>query len=98
MKTRAIRADGGWILNGTKHFISHGDFADFVLVIARADKDGEDAPTAFLVERGTGAFDVGRIHPKMGWRGYANCAKFAKGRQVRQGKTSRRRRNESPRY
>jgi alkylation response protein AidB-like acyl-CoA dehydrogenase len=70
LKTRAMRANGGWVLNGTKHFISHGDFADFVIVIAQVEKDGEDAPTAFLVEHGTPGFSVGRIHPKMGWRGY----------------------------
>lgn len=70
LKTRAARADGGWVLNGTKHFISHGDFADFVIVIAQTEKDGKDAPTAFLVEHDTPGFKVGRIHPKMGWRGY----------------------------
>jgi len=66
MKTRATRIDDGWLLNGTKHFISHGDFADFVLVIAKADQ----GPTAFLVEHGTRGFSIGRNHPKMGWRGY----------------------------
>src|SRR5688572_3908796 len=70
LKTRATPANGGWLLNGTKHFISHGDFADFVLVIAQVGKDGEDAPTAFVVEHDTPGFGVGRIHPKMGWRGY----------------------------
>jgi alkylation response protein AidB-like acyl-CoA dehydrogenase len=68
LRTRATRANDGWLLNGTKHFISHGDFADFVIVIAKTDAD--DAPTAFLVERPTPGFDVGRIHSKMGWRGY----------------------------
>jgi alkylation response protein AidB-like acyl-CoA dehydrogenase len=70
MKTRATRANGGWLLNGTKHFISHGDFADFVMVVATAEEDGRNAPTAFLVEHGTRGFGIGRIHPKMGWRGY----------------------------
>jgi alkylation response protein AidB-like acyl-CoA dehydrogenase len=70
MKTRATRANGGWLLNGTKHFISHGDFADFVMVVARVEEDGRNAPTAFLVEHGTRGFGAGRIHPKMGWRGY----------------------------
>jgi alkylation response protein AidB-like acyl-CoA dehydrogenase len=70
MKTRATRANGGWLLNGTKHFISHGDFADFVMVVAKVEEEGRNAPTAFLVEHGTRGFGVGRIHPKMGWRGY----------------------------
>jgi alkylation response protein AidB-like acyl-CoA dehydrogenase len=68
LRTRATRSSGGWRLNGTKHFISHGDFADFVIVVAKAAAD--HAPTAFLVERETAGFQVGRIHPKMGWRGY----------------------------
>ena len=68
LKTRATRASGGWLLNGSKHFISHGDFADFVIVIAKTAAD--DAPTAFLVEHEAPGFAIGRIHPKMGWRGY----------------------------
>jgi acyl-CoA dehydrogenase len=68
LTTRATRASGGWLLNGTKHFISHGDFADFVIVIAKTDAG--DAPTAFLLEQQTPGFAVGRIHSKMGWRGY----------------------------
>ena len=68
LKTRATCTSGGWLLNGTKHFISHGDFADVVIVIAMVDAG--NAPTAFLVERQTPGFAVGRIHSKMGWRGY----------------------------
>jgi len=72
MKTRATRdaEAGGWRLNGTKHFISHGDCADVAIVIARVTVEGRELPTAFLVEKGTPGFSVGRIHPKMGWRGY----------------------------
>jgi len=67
MRSRAARVDGGWRLNGTKHFISHGDTSDILIVIAKTD---EGLPTAFLVEHDTPGFSVGRIHPKMGWRGY----------------------------
>jgi len=67
MRSRAARVDGGWRLNGTKHFISHGDTSDILIVIAKTE---EGLPTAFLVEQGTPGFSVGRIHPKMGWRGY----------------------------
>lgn len=70
IRTRAARAEGGWLLNGTKHFISHADFADFVIVIAKAAHDGGEAPTAFLIDKGSAGFEVGRIHRKMGWRGY----------------------------
>lgn len=67
MRTRAARVEGGWRVNGTKHFISHGDTSDILIVIAKTD---EGLPTAFLVEHDTPGFSVGRIHPKMGWRGY----------------------------
>jgi alkylation response protein AidB-like acyl-CoA dehydrogenase len=70
LTTRARRTAGGWLLDGAKHFVSHGDHADFVIVIARAEHEGGFAPTAFLVERGTPGIRVGRVHPKMGWRGY----------------------------
>ena len=73
LKTAAIPASGGYRLQGTKHFISHGDTADFVIVIARRSDPAapdEHPLMAFLVERGTAGFDVGRVHPKMGWRGY----------------------------
>ena len=69
IRTRATRKDNGWLLNGTKHFISHGDFADVVIVIAKTAED--NLPTAFLVEHGTPGFTTGRVHPKMGWRGYS---------------------------
>ena len=68
MKTRATRDGDNWLLNGTKHFISHGDSADVLIVIAKTAED--NLPTAFLVERNTPGFSVGRVHPKMGWRGY----------------------------
>jgi acyl-CoA dehydrogenase len=70
LATRATRTAGGWLLNGTKHFVSHGDHADFVIAIAQTEHEGKTAPSAFLVERGAPGFGVGRIHPKMGWRGY----------------------------
>jgi alkylation response protein AidB-like acyl-CoA dehydrogenase len=68
LKTSARQVPGGYALNGTKHFISHGDTADFVIVFARVAP--ENALAAFLVERDTSGFSVGRVHPKMGWRGY----------------------------
>ena len=72
LATSATATAGGYRLSGTKHFISHGDSADFVIVVARTgDGTAVASPTvAFLVERDTPGFSVGRVHPKMGWRGY----------------------------
>ena len=71
MRTTATRWGEGYILNGVKRFISHGDDADFVVVFARVPQvERGSGITAFIVEKGTPGFRVGRIHPKMGWRGY----------------------------
>ena len=70
LKTAATPVDGGYRLRGSKHFISHGNTADFVIVVARVPNGDASGLTTFLVERGTPGFEVGRVHPKMGWRGY----------------------------
>ena len=73
IKTTAKPAKGGFLVNGTKHFISHGDRADFIVLICRYD-DGSGGPmsyVALLVEQGTKGFRIGRVHPKMAWHGYS---------------------------
>jgi acyl-CoA dehydrogenase len=69
--TRAERVDGGWRINGLKHFISHGDTADYIVVLAVTDPSTPDLKrrfSAFLVPQG--AFTVLNRFRKMGWRGY----------------------------
>mgnify|MGYP001050634121 CR=1 FL=1 len=73
IRTRAARVEGGWRLTGTKHFISHGNHADRIIVIAKARQGDGDVPAAFVVEQGAPGFSVGRVHRKMGWRGYPVC-------------------------
>ena len=66
-KTRAARqADGGYVLNGEKMWISNGGFADLYVVFARVD--GEQF-TAFLVERGFEGVSSGAEEHKMGLAG-----------------------------
>ncbi|MHB8509366.1 MAG: acyl-CoA dehydrogenase family protein [Candidatus Dormibacteria bacterium] len=62
MKTRAVRDGAGWVINGTKHYISNGQHADFVQVFAVTDANlrGAGGITCFLVEKGTPGFSVGR--------------------------------------
>lgn len=69
IKTRAKKRDGEYVLNGTKIFITNGRKADFALVFAvTAPEHGRHGISAFLVEKGTPGFEVGRIEEKMGLR------------------------------
>ncbi|MDE0193444.1 MAG: acyl-CoA dehydrogenase family protein [Gammaproteobacteria bacterium] len=73
------RPDGDdWILNGTKHFISHADVADFVIVfVATGEEDTERGPkkliTCFLVDRGTPGFGIHPGYDSVSHRGYHNA-------------------------
>jgi len=68
MRTRAEKKDGGWVLNGRKHFISGAHRADVVLVMAVNDpaKRARGGITAFLVERGAPGFSVTRVDGTIG--------------------------------
>ena len=68
LKTTAVRAgDGGWVLNGSKTFITNGYSADLVLVAARtAPAKKARGITLFAVESGTPGFERGRKLDKVG--------------------------------
>lgn len=70
--TRAQRRNGHWQLDGVKHFISHGDTADYVIVLAVTDPaEGlKGRFSAFLVEAGTEGFTATHRFRKLGWHGY----------------------------
>jgi acyl-CoA dehydrogenase len=73
------RPDGDdWIVNGTKHFISHANIADFVIVfIATGEEQTPKGPkkliTCFLVDRGTPGFEIRDGYDSVSHRGYKNC-------------------------
>jgi acyl-CoA dehydrogenase len=71
IRTRAVRRGDRFILNGRKIFITNGSIADLVTVIALTDPErrARGGITAFLVERGTRGFSVGKEERKMGLRG-----------------------------
>ncbi len=62
IKTIATKDGEHWVLNGTKHFITNGQDADFALVFAVNDRKlkAQGGITAFIVEKGTPGFVVGR--------------------------------------
>ena len=70
IKTRAERSGVGWVLNGSKHFISDGLFSDFFVVTAVTDSmAGVHGISTFIVEKGMTGFTIGRDQPMMGLRG-----------------------------
>ena len=69
IKTRARKENGGYVLNGTKIFITNGQQADLAIVYATtAPEQGKQGISAFIVEKGTAGFHVGKIEDKMGLR------------------------------
>jgi alkylation response protein AidB-like acyl-CoA dehydrogenase len=69
-RTSAVRAQGGWIVNGMKHFISNGNRASDYLVFVQTERGRPmaEGATCFLLERGHPGFTIGRVHDKMGER------------------------------
>jgi acyl-CoA dehydrogenase len=62
------RRDGDdWVIDGTKHFITNGAWADVVVVAARTDPDAHGGLTLFVVEKDTDGFSARRM-PMLGWR------------------------------
>jgi len=70
IKTAAARKNGGWIINGSKRYITNGGDADFTIVIAQTDPMlKKDGLAAFIVETKWRGYNVGKIEHKMGIRG-----------------------------
>ncbi len=69
-RTTATKAQGGWVVNGMKHFISNGNRASFYLLFVQTErgKPLAEGSTCFLVERDRPGFTIGRVHDKMGER------------------------------
>lgn len=74
IKTHAKRNEQGqWVLNGSKHFISDGEWSDFFLVSART---GEKEISMFMVDKGLPGFTVGKDQKMMGLRGTPHLELF----------------------
>ena len=77
MKCSAQRNGGDWVVNGSKHFISGADHADFFIVFIATGEDQTDKGpkkriTAFLLDRGTPGFSVRDGYKSVSHRGYKN--------------------------
>lgn len=70
MTTAAVRADGGYRLKGTKHFISNAGEADFIVVYAKTDANaGARGISAFIVEPANSGIVIGPPERTMGLKG-----------------------------
>lgn len=70
IQTKAEKKGDVYLLNGLKHFITNGDIADVVTVMAVTDKSkGPRGVTAFIVEKTSPGYSVGKIDKKMGIHG-----------------------------
>ncbi len=70
MRTTARRDGDAWILNGTKNFITNGSVANVAIVFAQTDAaQKHKGIAAFIVEKGTPGFSVGKLEKKLGIRG-----------------------------
>jgi acyl-CoA dehydrogenase len=77
MKTTAVLEGGDFVINGTKHFISHADHSDFAILFAVSGEESTPRGTrrlmtAFLVDKGTPGFEVLPGYRNVSHRGYTN--------------------------
>ncbi|MDR6861100.1 acyl-CoA dehydrogenase family protein [Variovorax guangxiensis] len=70
LKTRAVRTAEGWIINGSKTFITNGVYGDIYIVAARTDPEakGSRGISLFIVEKGNPGLKIARKFEKHGWR------------------------------
>jgi len=77
MKTTAVASGGDYLINGTKHFISHADHSDYVILFAATGEERgahgtRKKMTAFLVDMGLPGFAVRAGYKNVSHRGYTN--------------------------
>jgi len=73
LETTATRRNGGYAINGNKLFISIGDRAEIAVVFATVDRSlRHRGITAFIVDKGSAGFSVGKHEDKLGFRGLSS--------------------------
>jgi alkylation response protein AidB-like acyl-CoA dehydrogenase len=74
LRTRATRTAEGWVLSGTKQFITSGSTADIALVLAASDPAaGKRGISAFIIETANPGYRVARVEKKMGQNASDTC-------------------------
>lgn len=73
-QTTAVKKGDHWLLNGSKIFITNAGYADIFVVMAMTNRAaGTRGISAFVVEKGTPGFSIGKHEKKMGIRGSSTC-------------------------
>ncbi len=68
LKTKAEKTDQGYVLNGTKAFISGAGYCDAYIIMARTGADGPKGISALVVDDGAQGLSFGGLEDKMGWK------------------------------
>lgn len=68
LKTRAEKKNDGYVLNGTKAFISGGSYSDAYIVMCRTGDDGPKGISTVIVDDGSAGLSFGALEHKMGWK------------------------------
>lgn len=68
MRTKAVRDNEGYVVNGTKAFISGGSYSDAYVCMVRTGDDGPKGVSTMVVEDGAAGLSFGALEDKMGWR------------------------------
>ncbi|MBM4179163.1 MAG: acyl-CoA dehydrogenase [Ignavibacteria bacterium] len=73
--TNAVKVDGGWVLNGTKNWITNGTTASTYLVMAQTNRElRHKGITCFIIDRNTPGFEPGLKEDKLGIRSSDTCS------------------------
>jgi alkylation response protein AidB-like acyl-CoA dehydrogenase len=68
LKTTAKKTEGGYLLNGSKMWITSGGIAETYVVLARTGGEGASGISAFILTKGMAGFNFGKLEKKMGWK------------------------------
>lgn len=68
LRTRAEKTNLGYVMNGTKAFISGGNYSDVYVTMCRTGEDGPKGISTMIVEAGTDGLGFGANETKMGWK------------------------------
>ncbi|KPF91791.1 acyl-CoA dehydrogenase [Novosphingobium sp. AAP83] len=74
LRTRAVKVDGGWRLNGSKQFISNGRIAKLAIIFATTDPEaGKRGITGFIVPTDSPGYGVDKVEQKLGQGASDTC-------------------------